>query len=72
MRVDTAAPMTELTENRGIAPFFLEADPADAVLADSDISVGVAPSMNELPHVELKPLETCEGIAPGKSLFTML
>jgi hypothetical protein len=42
--VDTAAAMTELTENRDIAPFFVEADPADAVLADSDISEGVVPS----------------------------
>jgi hypothetical protein len=64
--------MTELTENRDIAPFFVEADPADAVLADSDISEGVVPSMNELPHAELKSLVTCVGIAPGKSLFTML
>lgn len=91
--MDTPTAMTELTENRDIAPLFVEADPADAVLADSDIPEGVAPSatrkdmheirqqnvyivrnspVNELPHAELNSLAACEGIEPGKSLFTML
>jgi len=71
-RVDTATAVIELTENVDMALLCEASEPAEAVLADSDISEGVAPSMKDAPHVELKALETSEGIVPGKSLFTIL
>jgi hypothetical protein len=43
-RVDTATATTELMEKRDAAPLFDAAEPAEAVLADSEMSVGVAPS----------------------------
>jgi len=71
-RVDTATPTMELTENKGAAPLFEAFDPADAVLADSEMSVGVAPLMNAVPHVELMALEVDPLSKAGKSWFMML
>jgi hypothetical protein len=68
--VDTTTATKELTENRDVAPL-LEAD-VPPVLADSEMSVGVAPFVKALPHVEDRSLETDDGIKPGKSVCTML
>jgi len=60
--VDTATATMELVEKEA-ALLVDAAEPAEAVLADSEMSDGVAPSVKLLPHVELKLLEL--GIKPG-------
>jgi len=67
--VDTTTATKELTENRDVAPL-LEADMP--VLADSEMSVGVAPFVKALPHVEDRSLEAEAGSKLGKSVCTML
>jgi len=70
--MDVATTTTELTERRDASPVFEAAEPAEAVLADSEISDGVEPLIKSLPHVELKLVKVDPGIKPGKSLFAIL
>jgi len=70
--MDMATATMKLTDNRGAAPLFETSLPAEAVLADSETSVGVAPFVKVLPHVEARELEADWGSKPEKSVCIML
>jgi len=72
MRVDIAMATIELTENRDAAPLFEMSVPGEAVLADSEISVGVAPFVKALPHVEARALEADPGSKPAVCIMLKL
>lgn len=63
--MDTATETIEFLEKKDPTPLVDAAEPATAVLADSEMSDGVVPSVKLLPHVELKMLEVELGIKPG-------
>jgi len=71
MRAERATPITGLTENVDKEPLFDDED-ADAELAVSVISVGVAPLVNAEPQEELKLLATGPCTNVGKPALARL